>query len=80
MASEHARVLREFVLQEFGDALVKSGFTDEAKQVIRIVRQRVLKTEYVAWSLASAQAKAGDVKAAVQSSRFHPRCRLPCGA
>jgi tetratricopeptide (TPR) repeat protein len=33
-----------------------------------VMRQKGLKTEIVAWSLASAQAKAGDVKAAVQTA------------
>jgi RNA polymerase sigma factor (sigma-70 family) len=68
VASPIARSYREFVLQEVGHVLAKSGFLAEAKRVIDVMRQKGLKTEIVAWSLASAQAKAGDVKAAVQTA------------
>ena len=60
-----AREYGKFVLQEVGEALVKTGFLGEAKRVIGVMRQRGLKTEIVAFFLASAQAKAGDIKAAV---------------
>jgi RNA polymerase sigma factor (sigma-70 family) len=68
VASPIARSYREFVLQEVGYALAKGGFVDEAKRVMNVMRQKGLKTEIVAWSLASAQAKAGNVKAAVQTA------------
>jgi tetratricopeptide (TPR) repeat protein len=68
VASPISRNNREFVLQEVGEALVKGGFLGEAKRVMRIMQKRGLKTEVVAWFLASAQAKAGDVKAAVQTA------------
>jgi RNA polymerase sigma factor (sigma-70 family) len=68
VASPIARNNREFVLQEVGEALVKGGFLGEAKRVMSIMQKRGLKTEVVAWFLASAQAKAGDVKAAVQTA------------
>jgi RNA polymerase sigma factor (sigma-70 family) len=68
VASPIARSHREFVLQEVGYTLAKGGFLDETKQVMDVLRQKGLKTEIVAWSLASAQAKAGDVKAAVQTA------------
>jgi RNA polymerase sigma factor (sigma-70 family) len=68
VATPVARSYREFVLQEVGESLVKGGFLDEAKQVIRLMRKKGLKTEVVEWFLASAQAKAGDVKDALQTA------------
>jgi RNA polymerase sigma factor (sigma-70 family) len=63
-----ARGLREFVLQEVGAALVKTGFFREAKRVMVLMRQRGLKSEIVAFFLVSAQAKAGDIDAAVETA------------
>ena len=48
--------------------MAKGGFLDEAKRVLTVMRQKGLKTETVACSLASAQAKAGDSRAAGQTA------------
>ena len=65
VASPVARSHREFVLQEVGEALAKAGFLDEAKRVMQRHATKGTQDRIVEWCLASAQAKAGDVKAAL---------------
>jgi RNA polymerase sigma factor (sigma-70 family) len=72
VASTHARGDREFVLQEVGTALVKAGFLDGANRVISVMRGRGLDTDLVLWELASAQARAGDDRAALQTADSIP--------
>jgi RNA polymerase sigma factor (sigma-70 family) len=67
VASTHARGAREYVLQEVGTALVKAGFLDGANRVISVMRGRGLNTDLVLWELASAQARAGNDRAALQT-------------
>ena len=67
-----ARSYREFVIQEVGAALVKTGFFREAKRVMVLMRQRGLNTEFVAFILASAQARAGGIAAAVATADAIP--------
>jgi RNA polymerase sigma factor (sigma-70 family) len=71
-ASPQARGTREYVLQEVGTALVKAGFLEEANRVMTVMRGRGLNTDHVLWEMASAQARAGNDRAAVQTADSIP--------
>jgi RNA polymerase sigma factor (sigma-70 family) len=63
-----ARSDRQFVLQEVGQALVQAGSWDGVRRVRGIMEHKGLDTTIVAWCLATAQAEAGDVKAAFETA------------
>ncbi len=72
VASPYARGARGYVLQEVGMALAKGGFFDEVNRAVSVMGGRGLNTDIVLLELASAQARAGNDRAALQTADSIP--------